>query len=41
MLHWIWEIIILVFLLMPLAVTLIYSFAGRWIHILPEGFTLE
>lgn len=37
----IYKICIAVFLLLPLAVTFLYSFADRWIFILPEGFTLE
>lgn len=36
-----WEILLAVFLLLPLVVTFIYSFADRWITVLPEGFTLE
>ena len=32
---------IALFLLMPLIITFIYSFAERWITILPEGFTVE
>lgn len=39
--RFVWKAIVLAFLLMPLLVTLVYSFAGRWVHILPEGFTLE
>lgn len=39
--RFIWKALVMAFLLMPLAVTLAYSFAGRWVHILPEGFTLE
>lgn len=35
------EIIVAVFLLMPLVVTLIYSFADRWLNVLPNGFTFE
>lgn len=37
----IWKVCVAVFLLMPLVVTLIYSFSERWITILPKGFTLE
>lgn len=37
----IWKFIIAAFLLAPLVITFIYSFSGRWISILPEGFTLE
>ena len=37
----IWKVCVAVFLLMPLVVTLIYSFSERWINIIPEGFTLE
>lgn len=37
----IWKGIIAMFLLLPLLVTVIYSFAERWIYILPEGFTLK
>lgn len=37
----IWKVAIAVFLLMPLVVTFVYSFADRWIYILPEGFTLD
>lgn len=37
----VWEVVIAVFLLMPLVVTFVYSFAKRWIYILPEGFTLD
>ncbi|MCD8130370.1 MAG: hypothetical protein LUE16_03680 [Lachnospiraceae bacterium] len=29
------------FLLLPLLTTLVYSFANRWLTILPEGFTLQ
>lgn len=36
-----WKIIIAVFLMIPLVVTFIYSFAERWVNILPEGFTLD
>lgn len=39
--RFIWKALVMAFLLMPLLVTLVYSFAGRWVHILPEGFTLE
>lgn len=35
------KICVAAFLLMPLIITFIYSFADRWINILPEGFTLE
>lgn len=34
------EILIAAFLLMPLLVILIYSFAKRWVTILPDGFTI-
>lgn len=37
----IWKVIVAVFLLLPLIVTFVYSFAERWIYILPEGFTLN
>ncbi len=37
----IWKTIVAVFLLMPLAVTVVYAFSARWVHILPEGFTLH
>ena len=37
----IWKTIIAVFLLMPLVVTVVYAFSARWVHILPEGFTLH
>lgn len=37
----IWEIIVALFLILPLAVTVVYSFAGRWISILPENLTLK
>ena len=26
---------------MPLVVTVVYAFSARWVHILPEGFTLH
>lgn len=35
-----WKSIIAAFLLIPLVVTFIYSFADRWVTVLPEGFTL-
>lgn len=34
------EVIIAIFLMLPLIVTLIYSFSERWVTVLPEGFTL-
>ncbi len=37
----IWKTIVAVFLLMPLVVTVVYAFSARWVHILPEGFTLH
>lgn len=37
----IWKALIAVFLLLPLIVTFVYSFAERWIYILPEGFTFD
>ena len=37
----IWKTVIAAFLLLPLVVTFVYSFAERWIYILPEGFTLD
>ena len=37
----IWKTIVAVFLLMPLVVTVVYAFSARWVHILPEGFTLR
>ena len=36
-----WEILLGAFLLMPLIVTLIYSFVKRWTGVLPEGLTLQ
>lgn len=36
-----WKMVIAVFLLIPLAVTFVYSFSKRWIYILPEGFTID
>ncbi len=35
-----WKFCVVLFLLMPLLVTILYSFSDRWVHILPEGFTL-
>lgn len=37
----VWKTIVAVFLLMPLVVTVVYAFSARWVHILPEGFTLH
>lgn len=37
----VWKAVIAAFLLLPLIVTLIYSFSERWIYIFPEGFTLD
>ena len=37
----VWEFIIALFLILPLVVTFIYSFAGRWISILPENLTFD
>ena len=37
----IWKTIVAVFLLIPLVVTVVYAFSARWVHILPEGFTLH
>ena len=37
----VWKTIVAVFLLMPLVVTVVYAFSARWVHILPEGFTLR
>ena len=37
----VWKTIVAVFLLMPLVVTVVYTFSARWVHILPEGFTLH
>lgn len=37
----IWKVIIFIYLVVPVLVTFVYSFADRWNHILPEGFTLE
>ena len=37
----VWKTIVAVFLLMPLVVTVVYAFSTRWVHILPEGFTLH
>lgn len=36
----VYEILVAAFLLVPLVVTFIYSFSGRWVTVLPEGFTL-
>lgn len=36
-----WEAFIAAFLLLPLAVMFVYSFADRWLTIMPEGFTLK
>lgn len=36
-----WKLLIALYLIIPLMVTLIYSFAGRWITIMPENFTLS
>ena len=38
-LGFIWQIIIALFLLLPLTVSFIYSFAGRWTSILPQNLT--
>lgn len=35
------EVLAGIFLLLPLIVTLIYSFSERWVTVLPEGFTLN
>lgn len=40
-LRWILEVCIAAFLLLPLIVTFIYSFAERWVTVLPNGFTLK
>ena len=37
----VWEFIIALFLILPLVITFIYSFAGRWISILPENLTFD
>ena len=37
----IWQIIVALFLLLPLAVSFIYSFAGRWTSIFPENLTFR
>lgn len=37
----IWGIVVGAFLILPLVVTFIYSFAGRWVSILPENMTLK
>ena len=37
----IWPIIVALFLLLPLAVSFIYSFAGRWTSIFPENLTFR
>lgn len=37
----VWEFIIALFLILPLVVMFIYSFAGRWISILPENLTFD
>lgn len=40
-LGFIWQIIIALFLLLPLTVSFIYSFAGRWTSILPQNLTFQ
>ena len=40
-LGFIWQIIIALFLLIPLTVSFIYSFAGRWTSILPQNLTFQ
>ena len=39
MLGVIWQVIVAIFLLLPLTVSFIYSFAGRWTSILPQNLT--
>ena len=40
-LGFIWQIIIALFLLLPLTVSFIYSFAGRCTSILPQNLTFQ
>lgn len=35
------KFIVAVFLMLPLIVTLIYSFSERWVTLLPDGFTIK
>ena len=37
----IWQVIVAIFLLLPLTVSFIYSFAGRWTSILPQNLTFR
>ena len=41
MLGVIWQVIVAIFLLLPLTVSFIYSFAGRWTSILPQNLTFR
>ena len=34
-------IIIIIYLLIPLAATAIYSLFANWTHLVPQGFTLQ
>ena len=36
-----WIILCAIYLILPLGVTLIYSFSSSWVAIMPSGFTLE